>query len=321
VNTVLITGAEGFVGRQLVPSMHDAGVSVVAVVRQNYTHGLVGVKTVSVGDLREWNDWRATLTNVDAVVHLAARAHVIIERARDPLEAFRDTNVKPTLALFKSCQTAGVKRFVFVSTIGVNGVSTHGGPFRDGDVPSPTEPYAVSKWETEQALSALALGGATELVIVRPTLIYGPGAKGNFLRLMRLVRSGWPLPLGAVCARRHILSVSSFCDLLVRCTHHKAAAGQIFLAADRRPILTRDLVITIADLMKRRARLVRISPWILARMGHISGFGVEIDRLIASLEVDSSRALELLDWSGDENVDRDMKGMVDEFLGTHHVHR
>jgi nucleoside-diphosphate-sugar epimerase len=321
VKSVLITGAEGFVGRQLTPSMREAGVPVVAVVRQHSTQGPAGVKTVCVGDLREWRDWHAMLTNVDAVIHLAARAHVIAERASDPLDAFRETNVKPTLNLFRACQTVGVKRFVFVSTIGVNGVATQDKPFQDGDVPNPTEPYAISKWEAEQTLSALASRGATELVVVRPTLIYGPWAKGNFLRLMRLVNSGWPLPLGAVTATRSILSLTNLCDLLVRCTHHRAAAGQIFLAADRKPIPTRDLIITIANLMKRRARLVRIAPRILTRIGQLSGFGAEIDRLTASLEVDSSRARKLLDWNGDANCERDMKRMVDAFLGGRHVCR
>ncbi len=312
---VLITGADGFVGRELSRSLHEAGASVVAAVRRQGTHAQAGVKTVCVGDLREWRNWDATLANVDAVVHLAARAHVIAETARDPLEAFRETNVKPTMNLFGACQSLGVKRFIFVSTVGVNGVATQGRPFQDGDVPNPTEPYAISKWEAEQTLSALAVRGGTELVIVRPALIYGPSAKGNFLRLMRWVNSGWPLPLGAVTATRSILGLTNFCDLLGKCIDHDAAAGQIFLAADRKPILTRDLIVTIADLMKRRARLVRVAPWILTRLGHLSGFGAEIDRLTASLEVDSSRTRTLLDWNDDGNFERDMKGMVVEFVG------
>jgi nucleoside-diphosphate-sugar epimerase len=318
---VLITGADGFVGRELSRSMHERGASVVAAVRRNGTPVQAGVKTVCVGDLREWRDWDATLANVDAVIHLAARAHVIAERAGDPLDEFRETNVKPTISLFGACQALGVKRFIFVSTIGVNGVATQERPFRDGDVPNPTEPYAISKWDAEQALNGLASRGGTELVIVRPTLIYGPSAKGNFLRLMRLVHSGWPLPLGAVTATRSILGLTNFCDLLAKCIDHGAAAGQVFLAADRKPILTRDLMITIADLMKRRARLVRVAPWILTRLGHLSGFGAEIDRLTASLEVDSSRTRELLDWNADANGEGDMKRMVDEFLHGRHPSR
>jgi UDP-glucose 4-epimerase len=312
---VLITGADGFVGRELSRSMLEAGASVVAAVRRPGTHADAGAKTVCVGDLREWRNWDAALTNVDAVIHLAARAHVIAERAGDPLEEFRETNVKPTIKLFSACQARGVKRFIFVSTIGVNGVATQERPFQDGDVPNPTEPYAISKWEAEQALNGLASRGGTELVIVRPTLIYGPLAKGNFLRLMRLVNSGWPLPLGAVTATRSILGLTNFCDLLAKCVDHRAAAGQIFLAADRKPILTRDLIVAIADAMNRRARLIRIAPRILTRLGHLSGFGAEIDRLTASLEVDSSKTRKLLDWNGDAGCERDMKRMVDEFLG------
>lgn len=321
MRSVLITGADGFVGRELTRSMHEAGASVVAAVRQHSTHGPAGVKTACVGDLREWRDWDATLTSVDAVIHLAARAHVIAERASDPLDAFRETNVKPTINLFSACQTLGVKRFVFVSTIGVNGIATQERPFQDEDAPHPTEPYAISKWEAEQKLNELASRGGTELVIVRPTLIYGPSTKGNFLRLMRLVQSGWPLPLGAMTAKRSILSLTNFCDLLAACIHHKAAAGQIFLAADRKPVATRDLIVNIADLMKRRVRLVRVAPRILKQIGHLSGFGAEIDRLTASLEVDSSRTRTLLDWNGDANCELDMKRMVDEFLNGRRVSR
>jgi nucleoside-diphosphate-sugar epimerase len=295
--------------------MHESGASVVAAVRQHGTPAQARLKTVCVGDLRAWQDWGAALANVDAVIHLAARAHVTAERASDPLDEFRAANVKPTINLFRACQTSGVKRFVFVSTVGVNGVATQGRPFQDGDAPNPTEPYAISKWEAEQALNGLASRGGTELVIVRPTLIYGPSAKGNFLRLMRLVDSGWPLPLGAVTATRSILSLTSFCDLLAKCIHHRSAAGQMFLAADLMPVLTRDLIVTIADLMTRSARLVRVAPWLLKRLGKLSGFGAEIDRLVASLEVDSSRTRKLLDWNGDANFERDMRRMVDEFLG------
>jgi nucleoside-diphosphate-sugar epimerase len=319
VKSVLITGADGFVGRQLTLTMDETGASVVAVVRQHRAGVPSGAKVVCAGDLREWRDWDATLTNVDAVIHLAARAHVTAERTGDPLGAFRETNVKPTVNLFKACQSAGVKRFVFVSTIGVNGVATHGRPFQDGDLPNPTEPYGISKWEAELTLHELASRGRTELVIVRPTLIYGPAAKGNFLRLMRLVKSGWPLPLGAVTATRSILGLTNMCDLLVKCTQRPAAAGQTFLAADRKPVLTRDLIVTIATFMRRRARLIPIAPRILTRISHLSGYGREIDRLTASLEVDSSSARKLLDWNGDANIERDMKRMVEEYLGERHA--
>ena len=316
---VLITGADGFVGRHLVRTMHAAGLPIVAVTREERVPAPAGMLTARVEDMRQCSEWDSMLKNVGAVIHLAARAHVIAERARDPLEEFRNTNVKPTLNLFRSCQRAGVKRFVFVSSIGVNGVATKDVPFRDRDAPNPTEPYALSKWEAECGLAELALQGDAQLVVVRPALIYGPGAKGNFLRLMRLIRSGWPLPLGSVRATRSILSGTSLCELLIRCSEDGAAAGRVFLAADRRPIPTRDLVIALAQLMGRRARLVHIAPRVLVRFGRLAGFGLEMDRLVASLEVDSSPARDLLGWNGEGNCAGDMQRMVEDFLGRDHV--
>jgi nucleoside-diphosphate-sugar epimerase len=315
----MVTGAEGFVGRELVLAMHNVGLSVLAAVRDGHKRLPMPAETVCIGDLSEFPDWRKALIRVDAVVHLAARAHVMVERARDPIEAFRAINVEPTLSLFKACQLAGVARFVFVSTIGVNGVMTHGRPFRIDDIPNPTEPYAISKWEAERGLRDLAASGATELVIVRPSLIYGPGAKGNFLRLLRLVNAGWPLPFGAVDAKRSILSLASFCELLIRCTQQREASGQVLLAADIEPIATRDLISALAILMNRRARLVSVPPRVLTILGQLSGFGAEVTRLTGSLEVDSSSSAQLLDWKMGANFQYDMKRMVEAFLGTHNV--
>ena len=319
MNSVLITGADGFVGRVLVPTMQVAGMRVVAVTRRPGARTLDGVLTVCIEDIRKIVDWDRMLTEVDVVIHLAARAHVIAESAGDPLQEFRDTNVTPTLNLFRACQRARVSRFVFVSTIGVNGLVSHRNEFRATDIPDPQEPYSVSKWQAERGLMDLAAQGETKVVTIRPTLVYGPGAKGNFLRLMRLIRSGWPLPLGAICAKRSILSVTSLCELLLKASQCREAEGRIFLAADPTPIRTRDLVIGLSALMGRPARLVRIDPRILVGLGRIVGFGPEMDRLTAPLVVDSTPARELLDWNDDGNSARDMKRMVDDFLGKNHV--
>jgi nucleoside-diphosphate-sugar epimerase len=316
---VLVTGAEGFVGRELVLAMQNDGLSVLAAVRDGHKRLPSPAEPVCVGDLSDLPDWRKALIRVDAVVHLAARAHVITERARDPIAAFRAINVGPSLSLFKACQLAGVARFVFVSSIGVNGVMTHGRPFRIDDIPNPTEPYAISKWEAERGLRDLATSGTTELVIVRPSLIYGPGAKGNFLRLLRLLNSGWPLPFGALTAKRSILSLANLCDLLIRCTQQREAAGKVLLAADVEPIATRDLITTLAGLMNRRARLVSVPPRVLTILGQLSGFGAEVSRLTGSLEVDSSSSAQLLDWKMGANFQYDMKRMVEAFLGRYNV--
>jgi nucleoside-diphosphate-sugar epimerase len=310
----MITGAEGFVGRELVGAMRRSELSVLALVRADQTRVPVSVAALRVGDIRESLDWSNALDGVDAVVHLAARAHVIVERARSPIDAFRAMNVEPTLKLFQACQSAGVRRFIFVSSIGVNGTKTIGKPFGVGDEPNPTEPYAVSKWEAEQGLRSLEVDRSTDLVIIRPSLIYGPGAKGNFLRLLRLVHSGLPLPFGAVTAARSILSLASFCDLLIRCVQHQDAAGQVFLAADAEPITTRDIVVAMSGFMNRRTRLISIPPIYLNVLGRLSGLAAEVSRLTSSLEVDSSATRQILGWSPGSNFQYDMKRMVDSFL-------
>jgi nucleoside-diphosphate-sugar epimerase len=293
---LLVTGAEGFVGRELLKATRSAGMTVRAAVRDRGP------------------DLQDAVSGVDAVIHLAARAHVVDERAHSPIDAFRAVNVDPTLRLFRACQASGVRRFVFVSSIGVNGVMTGNKAFSEGDIALPVEPYAVSKWEAECGLQDLASKGITELVIVRPSLIYGPHAKGNFARLLRLVRSGWPLPLGSIKAKRSILSVSNLCDLLVRCVRRPEAAGQVFVAADREPIATRDLIIAIADIMRRPARMLSIPPSILNLAGRLTGYGAEVNRLTHSLEVNSSKAQALLNWRNDENRQYDLTRMVETFL-------
>jgi nucleoside-diphosphate-sugar epimerase len=310
----MVTGAEGFVGRELVLAMGQSKLPVLAVVRANHRRVPVSVETFRIGDLRQTPAWSNALVGVDTVVHLAGRAHVTAERAPNPIEAFRAINVGPTLELFQSCQSAGVRRFIFVSSIGVNGIKTVGKPFDVGDEPNPTEPYAVSKWEAERGLLALNANKGTDLVIIRPSLIYGPGAKGNFLRLLRLVHSGLPLPFGAVTGARSILSLASFCDLLVRCVRHPDAAGQVFLAADAEPVTTRDIVVAMSDFMGRRPLLIAIPPFYLNMFGRLLGFGAEISRLSSSLEVDSSAASRILGWNPVSNFQYDMKRMVDSFL-------
>jgi nucleoside-diphosphate-sugar epimerase len=315
---VLVTGAGGFVGRELVPTLRGIGWSVIAGVRAGSpasADSSAVADTACLGDLRDSPNWGEWLPGVDAVIHLAARAHVVRERSENPIDAFRAVNVQPALDLFKACQAAGVKRYVFMSSIGVNGVITHGRPFQETDRANPTEPYAISKWEAERGLRALSAEGGTDLVIVRPVLIYGPGVKGNFLRLLRLVRSGWPLPLGAIRAKRSILSLTSLCDLLVRCIRFPEASGRLLLAADREPVSTRDLIVLIAELMHRPARMVPVPPRVLTAAARLAGFGAEIARLTGSLEVDSSAARRLLAWDGIAGLRYDMRRMVDAFLG------
>jgi nucleoside-diphosphate-sugar epimerase len=198
----------------------------------------------------------------------------------------------------------------------VNGVSTDLAPFREGDTPQPAEPYAVSKWEAERALAALVTRGSTELAVVRPALTYGPYVKGNFLRLMRLIDSGWPMPLGSLSASRSFLGITNLCDLLLRCVNNPSAANQLFLAADPRPISTKQFIVALSDLMHRRTRLVRVPTRLLKTMGACVGKLTEVNRLVESLEVDSSKARTILGWQPNPDPGSDMQDMVRAYLCT-----
>ena len=243
--------------------LYAAGDAVIGTVRHAIPSSLEWTPLVAVGDLRSSWDWVKTVDGFNAVIHLAGRAHVMSDRAHSPMAEFRAVNVQPTIELFKACQRASVRRFVFVSSIGVNGTATQGKAFLESDEPQPVEPYAVSKWEAEQALQALVGQGCTELVVVRPTLVCGPHAKGNFLRLMNLVDIGWPLPFGSCTTARSFVGLTNLCDLLWRCVHNPLAAQQVFLAADSPPIATNELMSTLAEDMNRHTRLVRVPPKLL----------------------------------------------------------
>lgn len=308
-----MTGADGFVGRRLVGTLQERGFSVVGSARKS---GVLapGLEFVRIGDLRSSLQWESALTGVDAVIHLAARAHVVDERLRNPIAEFREVNVRPSIALFQACQKAGVARFVFVSSIGVNGVSTCDRPFSELDVPKPIEAYGQSKWEAEQGLRELHKKGSTAVVIVRPALIYGPHAKGNLLKLMRWVDSGRLMPFGAVSASRSFLSLSYFCDLLVRCLTDVNAEDQLFLAADPEPISTIGMVQAIALFMHRQVRLISVPLHLLRLIGYAAGRSREVNRLTASLVVDSSKARAVLNWPNSTSFEYDVQCMVEEYL-------
>jgi nucleoside-diphosphate-sugar epimerase len=273
-----------------------------------------GAEFVQVEDMCSPPVWERVLENVNVVIHLAARAHIVDERSDNPIEAFREVNVGATGSLFRACQRAAVSRFVFVSSIGVNGVLTRGRPFSELDVPMPVEAYGRSKWEAEQLLGSLKKDGSTDVVILRPALMYGPRVKGNLLRMMRWVRRGWPIPLGSASSARSFLSLSDFCDLLIRCVTNAGAANELFLAADPRPITTVGMIEAIARQMDRPARFIKMPPSALRLIGSLAGKSRELNRLTDSLIVDCSKAKIVLGWPDTNSSFDDMKGMIDEFL-------
>jgi nucleoside-diphosphate-sugar epimerase len=222
---------------------------------------------------------------------------VLREDSADPIQEFRRVNVSLTVDLARQAAAAGVRRFVFASSIGVHGTFTTGSPFSASQLVQPTEPYAVSKWEAEQALRAIERDSGMELTVLRLPLVYGPGVRGNFLRLLRLVDSGLPLPLGSVRNLRSYLGLDNLCDFVCRCIMHPAARSEVFLLADGEDLSTPALIECLAAAMERRARLIALPVPLLDKLTAMLGMGGEFRRLTSSLQVDASHARRALDWS------------------------
>ena len=319
---VLVTGASGFIGRHLIDHLGSRGYALGAVFARASKSFPADVETFEVGDVRNPDPWRPVqFSGADAVVHLAARAHITRETASDASAEFYAVNVAPAISLFQACVKAGVPRFIFVSSIGVNGNITRTKPFSDSDQPAPSEPYAVSKWQAEQALHGLSDGRCTQLTIVRPALVYGRSAKGNFRRLMQLVRSGWPVPLATTENRRNFLHVQSLCNLIEIALTHPGAVGRTFLAADQQSISTAQLIELMACSMHRNARILRVPRVVLLTLGSMIGQRPEVERLLGSLEVDSTSARTSLDWDNSRGPADGIPEMVRSFLSDPHAQR
>ena len=287
----LVTGATGFVGRALCNQLSAIGHTVIPAVR----HGSGLPNEVVTSDIGSSTDWRMALAGCDAVVHLAARVHMIREAERDPLALYRRTNTEATLNLARQAAQARVKRFVFISTIKVNGEGRDA-PYRETDAPAPEDAYAISKWEAEQGLQRIAQETGLEVVILRPPLLYGPGVKANFQRLIQAVARGWPLPFGAVRNRRSLLYLGNFVDAIRLCVEHPGAAGQTFLLDDGKPVSTPDVARALARAMNRPARLLAVPVGVLQFVGTLLGKRAEVARLAGSLFLDSSAIRSRLGW-------------------------
>lgn len=288
---VLVTGADGFVGRALLPALTKAGHAARAAVRVPRADS--APDAVAIGDIGPETDWTAALDGIEAVIHLAARVHVMRETATDPLDQFRRVNVEGTRRL-ATAAAAGVRRFVFVSSVKVNGEETAERPFTEADIPLPEDPYGISKWEAEQILGGTASG--METVVLRPPLVYGPGVKGNFLSLLKLCNRGWPLPLGAIGNARSLIYVGNLADALVRAVDHPAAAGETFLVSDGEAVSVPELVRRIAAALDRPARLLPVPPGLLRAGAALIGRPGAAKRLLGSLVVDDQRIRKILAW-------------------------
>lgn len=287
---ILVTGATGFVGQVVVAALAGRGHSVRLALRT--PRPAIPFESVVVGDLGPDTNWEAALRGMDGVVHLAARVHVMRDRAGGDAEHQR-VNTAGTCRLAQAAADAGARRFVFMSTIKVNGEATTRQPFRADDPPDPVDAYGRSKLAAEAALRGMA---GIDVVIIRPPLVHGPGAKGNLRRLCRLALSGLPVPLGAIRNRRDLVGVENLADLVERCLVHPAAPGQVFLASDGEGLSTPQLYRTIATALGCPARMVSVPVGLMRGLAGTLGLGGEVDRLTQSLEIDTAKTRELLGW-------------------------
>ncbi|MBI3529719.1 MAG: SDR family oxidoreductase [Betaproteobacteria bacterium] len=296
----LITGASGFVGRALWTALRGRGFTARAAMRLysavEFPPGAEGTEVVRTGDIGSATDWTAALRGCEAVVHLAARVHIMRESGGDAREAFFRTNVEGSENLARQAARAGVRRFVFLSSVKVNGEITRERAFTESDPPAPTDAYGASKAQAEERLKKIADETGMEVVILRPPLVYGPGVKANFLGLLRAVDSGLPLPLSSISNLRSLVYVGNLVHALEACLVHPAAANRTFFVADDHDVSTPQLVREIAAALGKEALLFPISPVLLRGIGALTGRTEQIARLTGSLRVDVSSIKKALGW-------------------------
>lgn len=297
---VLLTGATGFVGNGIFNKLSCIKkYKTIVVARSNrscFSDHKVEVRIIT--DFSSSTDWSMTLNDIDVVVHAAARVHIINDKVIDPLVEYRKVNVDGTMALARQAATSGIKRFIYISSIKVNGEQTElGSKFEANANPAPEDAYGISKLDAENALLQLSTETGMELVIIRPPLVYGAGVKGNFATMAKLVAKGLPLPLGAIHNKRSLVALDNLVDLIITCIDHPAAANQIFLAGDGEDISTTQLLRGVANAMGKPSRLIPIPASWLMMAATVLGKKAVAQRLLGSLQVDISKAQKLLGWT------------------------
>ncbi|VVQ25311.1 N-acetyl-alpha-D-glucosaminyl-diphospho-ditrans, octacis-undecaprenol 4-epimerase [Pseudomonas fluorescens] len=312
--TVFLTGATGFVGGATLKCLVAGNYTVIAALRNGSQLLQSKVSTIHVDSIDGATSWDNGLTGVDVVIHAAARVHVMNDTETDPLAAFRRVNVEGTVNLARQAASAGVRRFVFISSIKVNGESTDLGiRYSPEDTPAPADPYGISKMEAEERLRELAVETGMEVVIIRPVLVYGPGVKANFQSMMRWLDKGIPLPFGAIHNSRSLVALDNLVDLIVTCISHPAAANQTFLVSDGEDLSTTQLLRKIALALGRTARLVPIPAGVLRGVATLLGRKALSNRLCGSLQVDISKTRSLLGWTPPVSADDALKATAQHF--------
>ena len=312
--SVLITGATGFLGNSLGDALSLAGhYSLKAQVRKGVEIPWAE-EVIQLTDFSYIEPSHNIFDGVDAVIHCAARVHVMDDTSSDTLNEFRKVNVKGSLNLAKMAAKSGVRRFIFISSIKVNGEGTGGDKvYKADDIPAPQDPYGISKMEAEDGLKQIAADTGMELVIIRPVLVYGPGVKANFLSMMRWLDKGIPLPLGAVHNKRSLVALDNLIDLIKVCIDHPAAANQIFIAADGEDLSTTDLLRRMGNALGTRARLLPVPQRLLITFAAAFGKRPVAQRLCGSLQVDISKAQKLLGWKPPLSVDEGLRLVANSY--------
>ena len=307
---VLLTGATGFIGRRLLEYNKNKDIHIHRALRKSD-----GQSGVVVGEIGPKTDWSKAIDNIDCVIHLAARVHVMNDDAIDPLSEFRYVNVEGTLNLARQATKAGVKRFIYISSIKVNGEKTQlGSPFSADSHPTPIDPYGISKYEAEQGLLKIANETNMEVVIIRPPLVYGPGVKANFLSMMRWLNKGVPLPFGAVSNARSLVALDNLVDLIITCIDHPKAVNEVFLVSDGQDLSTTELLKMMASALNKPVRLIPVPTMLLSYFFKLIGKRTIAMRLFGSLQVDIRKTRTVLGWEPPLSVEKALKLTADDYL-------
>ena len=311
---ILVTGASGFVGRALCAELLRQKHAVVAAIRKENTEFGVSIETATVCSIEHNTDWSAILRHIDVVVHLAARVHIMSDHATDPLAEFRKVNVAGTFNLAMQAAKAGVKRFIFISSVKVNGEHTEVGIALTEESPvNPQDAYGMSKLEAEQRLLLINQQTGMELVVIRPPLVYGAGVKANFLQLMSLVERSFPLPLARINNQRSMIYVGNLVDVIITCAKHPKAVNQVYLVSDNELVSTPQLVRKLAQALGNKSWVLPLPIFMMKLFAKLFGKSAAFDRLTQSLVIDASKIRKQLDWQPPYTIEQGLKITADWF--------
>ena len=312
MSKILITGGNGFVGKAICEKLKTHNYILNITSRNNLSQQASGLNVYNVGEIDQKNNWLDALDGVNCVIHCAGKTHVINGSIDNSLFSFRKVNVDGTINLARQAVSCGVKRFIFLSSIKVNGESTEiSSMFNYDDIPKPEDSYGISKWEAEKELWKISKQTGLEVIVIRAPLVYGPKVKGNLKRLINLIHLGAPLPFSLIKNKRSMIGIDNLVDVIIRCIFHPTAAKKTFLVSDEEDLSTPDLIKHIAFSMKRSAILFPLPISLLKFFGFILGKKNEINKLIGSLKVDISYTKEILNWEPSLCVKDGIKKMID----------